>query len=170
MPSIRRVVLPLLLAASLATPLAAAGTYDPTPQLLTGIRLNYAQVQALATQGQLVQVKRDFGCLNAPDSLRVIWKDGSGQIRKYTVQGGSDDSATTVSQFYGPDGRLSFALIEAGAVNGTNAETRLYYGPAGNIVRMDEKTVRGPGYPFGPLWQRVVQFPEAAFNAPSPCL
>ncbi|WP_425147231.1 hypothetical protein [Deinococcus sp.] len=161
-----RLPLPLLLAASLAS----AGTYEASPQALASIRQNYAQVTALAAQGQLLQVKRDFGCLNALDSLRVIWKDGSGQIRKYLVQGGSSDSAATVSQFYGPDGRLSFALIEAGAVNGTNSETRLYYGPAGNIVRMDEKTLRGPGYPFGPLWQRVVQFPEAAFNAPSPCL
>ena len=160
-----------LLASSLflACSFALAGTYDASPQNLSIIRLNYLQVTQLAAQGQLLQVKRDFGCIGALDSLRIMWRDASGQTRKYMVQGGSDDSAVTISQYYGPDGRLSFALIEAGAVNGTHTETRLYYGPAGNLIKSDEKTVHGPGYPFGPLAEQVVQFPEVAFNAPSPC-
>ncbi|ULH15593.1 hypothetical protein MF271_02810 [Deinococcus sp. KNUC1210] len=148
---------------------ALAGTYDASPQNISIIRQNYVQVTQLAAKGQLLQVKRDFGCLGVSDSLRVLSKDRSGQVRKYTMQGGTDDSSVTISHYFGPDGRLSFALIEAGAVNGTQQEWRLYYGPAGNLLKLEEKTVHGPGYPFGPLWQQVVQFPEAAFDAPSPC-
>lgn len=139
-----------------------------SPEALALIRQNYTQVSELVAQGQLLQLRRTFACTSGGSALRVVWKDGSGVTRKYQFQDGTSDSAVSYSQFYGPDGRLSFALIEAGAVNGTKQETRLYYGPAGNVIRFDEKTVLGPGYPFGPLWQEVVPLPDVAFNAP-PC-
>ncbi|WP_424951876.1 hypothetical protein [Deinococcus sp.] len=148
---------------------SSTGTYDAAPGVLAAIRQNYQSVTALVTQGKLLQIRRDFGCQGVLDSLRVIWKDGQGVIRRYTVQGGGSDSAMTVSQYYGPDGRLSFALVQAGAVNGTEIETRLYYGPAGNLLRQDERTVHGPGYPFGPVVERIVAFPDVAFTAPAPC-
>jgi hypothetical protein len=152
-----------------ATKTPPAQTYAAAPEVLTAIRQNYQEITRLAAQGMLLQIKRDFGCLNALDSLRILWKDRAGIIRKYQVRGGSEDSATTVSQYYGPDGRINFALVEDGAVNGTQIQTRLYFGAAGNVIRSDQKMVHGPGYTFEPPWQKVVQFPETAFDAPSPC-
>ena len=149
-------------------PLARAGTYDASPNLLAAIRLNYAEVTRMVSEGKMLKLTRDSGCLNVPDALRTAWRDGRGVIRKYTTEGGGEDSALSVSQFYGPEGRLSFALVQAGAVNGTQVEARLYY-PAGNLLRQDERTVHGPGYPFGPLIRNVVQFPDVAFDAPRPC-
>jgi hypothetical protein len=148
---------------------ASAGTYDAAPDSLAAIRQNFQEVTRLVSEGKLLQVRREFSCPNVPDALRVIWKDGSGQVRKYMIQGGTSDQAATVSQFYDAAGHLSFALIESGAVNGTQTQTRLYYGAAGNVIRHDEKQVHGPGYPFGPQWQWVVHLPEVAFNAPPPC-
>ncbi|WP_407571056.1 hypothetical protein [Deinococcus altitudinis] len=146
-----------------------AGTYDASPEVLSAIRLNYQAVTRMASEGRMFKLTRTFDCLNVFDAVRTAWKDGRGVIRKYTTEGGSEDSALTVSQYYGPDGRLSFALVQAGAVNGTQVETRLYYGPAGNLLREDERTVHGPGYPFGPPARNVVQFPDVAFGAPRPC-
>ena len=148
---------------------SAASIYAASPEALAQIRENYQAVTGMVAQGRLLQIKRDFGCQDVPDSARTVWKDPQGVIRKYTVQGGGSDSALTVSQYYGPDGRLSFALLQAGAVNGTEVEVRLYYGPAGNLLRQDERQVHGPGYPFRPIWQNVVQFPQVAFDAPAPC-
>ena len=150
-------------------PACAASIYAASPEVLAQIRGNYQAVTGLVAEGRLLQIKRDFGCENVPDTVRTVWKDPQGVIRKYTTEGGGSDSALTVSQYYGPDGRLSFALLQAGAVNGTEVEVRLYYGPAGNLLRQDERQVHGPGYPFGPIWQNVVQFPQVAFDAPAPC-
>ncbi len=166
----KRVALRLLAAGSLVfCGNSIAGTHDVAPATLAAIRLNYAQVSRWVKQGRLLQVKRDFGCLNGQDSVRIIWKDGSGRVRKYLVSSGTSDSAATISQYYGSDGRLSFALIEAGAVNGTNLEIRLYYGTAGKLVKQEDRLVSGPGYPFWQLTQDVAQVPEAAFSKPAPC-
>ena len=146
-----------------------AGIYDASPEALAAIRLNYQAVTQMASEGKMLKLTRDSGCLNVPDTVRTAWRDSRGVIRKYTTEGGSDDSALSVSQYYGPDGRLSFALVQAGAVNGTQVEARLYYGTAGNLLRQDERTVHGSGYPFGLLARNVVQFPDVAFNAPRPC-
>ena len=159
----------MALAVLAATSFTRAGTYDASPEALAAIRLNYQAVTQMASEGKMFKLTRDSGCLNVPDALRTAWKDSRGVIRKYTTEDGVADSALSVSQFYGPDGRLSFALVQAGAVNGTQVETRLYYGPAGNLLREDDRTVHGPGYPFGPLLRNVVQFPDVAFDAPKPC-
>ena len=158
-----------LLAVLAAGSLAHAGTYDPSPATLATIRQNYQEVTALVSAGKLLRLSRVFDCGPALDTSRTVWKDSRGVIRRYTTEGGGEDSAASVTGYYGPDGRLSFALVQAGAVNGTVAETRAYYGPAGNLLKLDEKVVSGPGYPFGPLWQQVVAFPEVAFSAPPPC-
>ena len=157
------------LAVLAATSFTWAGTYDASAEALAAIRLNYQAVTRMASEGKMFKLTRDSGCLNVPDAVRTAWRDSRGVIRKYTTEGGGKDSALSVSQFYGPDGRLSFALVQAGAVNGTQVETRLYYGPAGNLLRQDERIVHGPGYPFGPLARNVVQFPDVAFDAPRPC-
>lgn len=163
----RRAALLALLTLTLGT--ASAGTYDAGPAALQAVRQTYADVVKLAAQGALSPFRRSFGCSGAPDATRTLWRDSAGHVRKYAFTGGSEDQALTVTEYFTPESRLAFALIEAGATNGTTVETRVYFGPAGNVLRADERRVKGPGYPFAPFWTWLTPLPDVAFGAPSPC-
>ncbi|GMQ61719.1 hypothetical protein [Vallitalea maricola] len=78
----------------------------------------------------------------------IIYKDANQKTRKYTEQGGSDDSAYTTSYYYDDLNNLRFVFLELGATNGTNAEYRLYYDKEGNKIWEHSKLLDGPGYPF----------------------
>jgi len=165
----RRAARLALLLVALSGSEARAGTYDATPAAIQAVRQTYADVVNLAAQGALLQFRRDFSCPGTPDGTRTLWRDAAGRVRRYAFTGGTGDQALTVTEYFTPETRLAFTLIEAGATNGTTVETRVYFGPAGNVLRADERRVKGPGYPFAPFWTWITPLPEVAFNAPAPC-
>ena len=57
-----------------------------------------------------------------------IWMDTSGDVRKYVVQGGSDDSWMRKEVYY-DDKAVQFIFITYNNVHGAKQEYRIYYGP-----------------------------------------
>lgn len=78
-------------------------------------------------------------------------RDSAGTIRRLRWSGGTADHAETHSYFYDAMGRLRFAYVTLGAVNGTQSEERVYFTGAGDVVRRVRRLVRGPGYPSDPV-------------------
>lgn len=88
------------------------------------------------------------------DTLRQIFTDSTGFVRKLIRQGGSDDSAVTYTYYYDAGGALRFVYIVGGAVNGTVIQHRIYFDPDGVKIWEIQKLVKGPGYAFPTVWPR----------------
>ena len=78
--------------------------------------------------------------------------DAAGQTRKFVSEGGSDDSAYTVSQYFDKAGILRFVLVKAGAVNGASAEYRIYFDAAGQKIWENRTITSKQGYTFPESW------------------
>lgn len=78
------------------------------------------------------------------------FSDSNNIIRKYIKQGGSEDSAHSVSYYFSTSKKLRFVLLSVRATNGTNLEYRLYYDEQGNKIWENKSLIKGPGYPVKP--------------------
>ena len=65
----------------------------------------------------------------------TVDRDSTGTIRRLRWSGGTEDHAETHSYYYDAVGRLRFAFLTLGAVNGTQREERVYYAGTGEVVR-----------------------------------
>jgi hypothetical protein len=82
------------------------------------------------------------------DTERTLHLEATGTVRSYYFSGGSEDSAAWRALYYDRDGRLRFVLIEAGAVNGTRLEHRIYLSKYGKRLWEVQTMLEGPGYTF----------------------
>lgn len=74
----------------------------------------------------------------------AIYSDGS-IIRKYVIDGGSEDSTARAEYYYDTAGVPRFTYRRRGAVNGTIKERRIYFDKSGNHLYTNLKE-KGPGY------------------------
>ena len=98
--------------------------------------------------------------------------DSRGTVRNYYYDSGSDDSMVRRDFYYDNNGKLRFAFIKGGAVNGTKIEHRIYFDPAGKRIWEIQKLVEGAGYTFPrDTWpdDEIVYDPIKAFNASNIC-
>lgn len=86
-------------------------------------------------------------------TVKIIYGDSNGIIRKYVVEGGSDDSALRQEYYYDLNQILRFIFIVGGAVNGTTIEHRVYFDDTGNKIWEVQK-IEGEGYPFFSEWEQ----------------
>ena len=137
------------------------------------IREMYAEVRQLMDAKKLVRKEKHFeDCEPYQDAVRIMYADSRHTVRNYYVDAGSDDSLVRRDFYYDKDGKLRFAFIKGGAVNGTTIEHRIYFDPAGKRIWEIQKLVKGPGYTFPQdTWpdDDIVYDPGKAFNASNIC-
>jgi hypothetical protein len=92
---------------------------------------------------------------------RTAFVDALGRIRRFVVEGGSEDSGYMLEHHYDEKGRLRFAFGRTGAVNDTVVEHRLYYSEDGKLLWHDRKQ-QGIGYPFPTDWPEKYVVRDAA--------
>lgn len=162
------ILAPLL--ASAAEPITAAN-WRSHPAIAQ-IRAIYRETRQAEAAGRLRKEERAFGyCGPSPDTERAVYLAPDGAVRSYHVGGGSEDSAAQVAHYYDRDGALRFVFIQAGAVNGTALEYRIYLSKDGARLWEERRLLKGPGYAFPGQWPDawLIKDPMKAFHAPDPC-
>jgi len=103
-------------------------------------------------------------------SDRIIFRDGTGRVRKYVFIAGTDDSAYTLEHQFDEHGRLRFVYAKSAAVNNTVREERIYFDEDGRTIWRNRHET-GPGYAFTPefLETYIVRDPEVAWSAKPKC-
>lgn len=96
------------------------------------------------------------------DSVRKIYCDTNGIIRRLNIEKGSDDSAIISNYFYDSFGNLRYILITAGAVNGSSLIHKIYFDINGNRIWELHEYIDGPGYTFPAIWpeEEVIYNPQ----------
>ena len=116
--------------------------------------------------------KRFEDCEDGYEVYRRITVDAKGVVRRYEMQGGSEDHLLTFQHYYDESGRISFVYIIGGAVNGTRIQHRIYFDENGSRIFEAHKNVTGPGYPgFSeyPDDELSISRPAEDFEAASQC-
>lgn len=136
------------------------------------IRVIYQETRQAETVGRLRKLRRKFEhCRSYEDTDRTLHLDADGSVRSYHAGKGSEDSAVQTAYYYDREGALRFAFVEAGAVNGTHVEYRVYLSKAGEGLWEERRHLKGPGYTFPSQlpdkW--LVRDPTRAFQAQNPC-
>jgi hypothetical protein len=93
-----------------------------------------------------------------------LFTDSGNVVRRFTIEGGSEESAGQEQHYYDGLGTLRFTFAETSAANGTRREDRYYYDAAGALIYHDELILRGPGYSGG-FMGLPVRDPRGAFLA-----
>ena len=140
------------------------------------IRAIYQSIQKDEAAGRLRKIRKQWpgDCEKQPyeDDERILYVDAKGAVRSYHFSGGSEDSSMTRALYYDQEGKLRFALIKAGAVNGTSLEHRVYLGADGARLWERQTLLKGPGYTFPQReWPDadLVRRPKSAFDDNAPC-
>ncbi|MFE8596320.1 hypothetical protein [Archangium violaceum] len=128
---------------------------------IVDIRKLFQENEAELKAGNFVTKELPACELPSRQMERTAFIDAQGRIRKFVVNGGSDDSAYRLEHHYDEKGRLRFAFGRTGAVNDTTVEHRLYYSEGGKLLWHDRKQ-RGPGYPFLMDWPQKYVVRDAA--------
>ena len=150
--STRAIVCALTLLMGAPTTLAAQGAVPrvrvDTAAALRAARATYQEVQRAIAERRLIRRDSAVTCADeGADMTLVIHRDSSGAVRHFEWSGGSEDHAVRNQYFYDASGRQRFAFVTLGAVNGTEYEERVYFGPRGEVVRRLKRLVKGPGFP-----------------------
>jgi putative ubiquitin-RnfH superfamily antitoxin RatB of RatAB toxin-antitoxin module len=98
--------------------------------------------------------------------VATLFADTRDTVRKYHVEGGSDDSAGEITYWYDAQGIVRFAFAVTNAVNGTRREDRIYYDARGREIYRTSRELAGPGYPGGfDPGSDPVRHPKAEFKS-----
>ncbi len=92
----------------------------------------------------------------------TIYKDNNGVVRKYELDGGSDDSVAHGEYYYSSKGLLRFSFLVQRAVNGTHSERRNYFDTNNKLIYSDYRLIEGPGYPE--WFEQSIKHPENDFK------
>ena len=128
---------------------AKAALHHPT---IVAVRRVYQSVEQDIARGRLKKEQRVVEDCSPWGDRRTIFVGVAGRIRKYVIEGGSDDSALVTRHYYDPMNRLRFVFITGGAVNGSRLEHRIYFDESGARMREDHAYPTGPGYTFPGIW------------------
>jgi hypothetical protein len=130
-------------------------------------------VNAGITEGKISTAQRGFEyCQPYGIVGRYIARDASDRVRMYEERGGSDNSDRRIRRYYTEAGQLRFVAIHDKARGGGELEQKVYFDEAGKRLWVDNKVIGAPednfpsNYPDDVL---VIEKPDKAFAAPSPC-
>jgi hypothetical protein len=91
-----------------------------------------------------------------------LYRDSNGVVRKYELEGGSDDSTAKAEYFYSQAGNIRFSFKVRGAVNGHHSETRTYFEEDGTEIYSDYRLLSEHGYPEA--FPKFIKDPANHFN------
>lgn len=135
---------------------ASAEMERPKPGLqspvIAAIRSIYRAVEQDIAAGRTKREQRSVDDCGPLGEQRTIHTDAAGKVRKYVVEGGSEDSMLVIRRYYDVLGRMRFVFITGGAVNGSLLEHRIYFDEGGTRIREDHRYTKGPGYTFPAVW------------------
>jgi outer membrane protein OmpA-like peptidoglycan-associated protein len=120
---------------------------DPDTSLeLLAIRRIYDEVEAALRSGLFDDAVDEVSC-----SIGFIsaYRDSIGVIRKLELSAQSEHVFARADYYYDADGGLRFSFRRFKADNGTNEETRVYFGPVGVEIHRDVRRLTGPGFDGG---------------------
>lgn len=134
-------------------PLSAQGAvHVGTAEGVRTARAVYLEIERAVRRRRLA--RRDTTVQCPPDSLEArgaIYLDRQQRIRRLDFEGGTEDHAEHLSAYFDTLGRVRFALVARGAVNGTQQEERVYYDEGARVIHRTLRQTHGPGYPFDTL-------------------
>ncbi len=78
-----------------------------------------------------------------------LYRDKNNRIRKYRIEGGSEDSFSQIEYYYSITGKHRFTFESSSASNGTSIEKRIYLDEKGQLLYEDYRLLAGPGYAGG---------------------
>ena len=116
--------------------------------------------------------KRFEDCEGGYETYRRMAVDRKGVVRRYEMQGGTEDHLLTYRHYYDEAGRIRFVYIIGGAANGTRIQHRIYFDENGHRIWEAHKNVEGQGYPgFSnfPDDELSISKPTEDFAAASQC-
>ena len=117
---------------------------------MVSLRELIAFIDSAAVHGRLAERSDSAKCVGGRvEIIAHLLTDSGGHVRKYSVVGGSDDSAGDATYYYDQNGQLRFILAHTNAVNGTQREDRIYFDSAGTSIYKTSRLLHGPGYPGG---------------------
>jgi hypothetical protein len=152
---VKRSAFALALALTATFGAASAEVERPKPGLqspaIAAIRGIYQAVERDIAAGRTKREQRSVDCGPLGEE-RTIHTDAAGRVRKYVVEGGSEDSMLVIRQYYDVLGRMRFVFITGGAVNGSLLEHRIYFEEGGARIREEHRYTKGPGYTFPSVW------------------
>ena len=153
-----------------AAPKITRSNWKTHPQVVE-IRKEVEAALALKMANKLTRTERKLWECHAYDGLRFLYRDSARRPRIYEQSGGSDDSMVTYTFHYNLAGDLRFVFIEAGAVNGSRLEHRIYFDTSGKRIWEEHTYTEGPGYTFPSVWpdEELAHDPVAAFNSTQGC-
>ena len=163
-------VLLLLASMAAAEPAITPSNWLQHPQIKE-VRALYQSVEHMKETGRLMRRDRKWQPCPQGDARRSLYIDPDERPRLYYYEGGSDDSAVQRALYYDERGTLRFAFIQAGAINGTAIEHRVYFSNTGTRLWEIQKRLKGPGYTFPNEWPDtdLTRAPLQAFNDTNPC-
>lgn len=166
---LRSLLLPCSIAACMALPVAAgaqssvAGSNWQKGPRLDSVRAVVKWVERLSPT--LTEQADTTSCDDGQVVLvSKLFTDSGNVVRRFTVEGGSDESSGQEDHFYDGLGTLRFTFAATSASNGTRREHRYYYDITGALIYHDERILRGPGYSGG-FVGLPVRDPRGAFLA-----
>ena len=132
---------------------------------LKKIRAIYDQVNGAEKIKKLEkQAKKCSSQSGTRELNQELYMDRNNLIRKYVVDGGSEDSRGRVEYYYDEGGRLRFTYRLHATVNGTHSEDRLYFDEKGRHLYTDHQE-KGPD--IGSTgFADVVTNPRSEFTRP----
>ncbi|MCB1317416.1 MAG: hypothetical protein KDK27_15745 [Leptospiraceae bacterium] len=139
---------------------------------IRAIRDLYADIESCTQSDRCSRTeKQDEYCGPGTPIKRVIWRDKSDRVVKYSVDSGSDDAAITTNHYYDRDSRLRFVFITGGAYNDARLEQRIYFDESGARI-WERHAVSEPGYSFHEIWPEDMLARDAVadFDAEPDCL
>ncbi len=146
---------------------------SPGDPRIRAIRRRVESIERDRRQGRLTESVRAFErCAPGEDAERRLYRDVEGRVSKYVRETGGDDAALVLEQYYDRQGWLRYVFIHGGATNGTLVEHRIFLDESGRRLREEQRTRRGPGYPFPSVWPErdlTESQPDAAFEAAARC-
>jgi hypothetical protein len=144
-----------------------------THHAIVEIRAIYRETRQAEVAGRLRKEQSTLGHCRPfyEDVERTLHLDQSGAVRSFHLGGGSDDSAVQAAYYYDREGRLRFVFAEAGAVNGTSIEYRIYLSRTGERLWEEQRRLKGPGYtlPSRLPDEWLVRDPLQAFHTENAC-
>lgn len=126
------------------------------------------EIDEAQRQRRLIEASRPFqACGPEEDAERRLYTL-EGRTVKYIRQKGYRDLALTIEQLYDSQGRLRYAFIHGGAVNGAIVDHRLWLDEKGRRLWEAQKWRRGR-YPLPEVWPDQDLTPQAPGPAALEC-
>lgn len=139
------------------------------PRILE-VRALYESTNKLQSENRLTVARKNGDACSSADSERIKYTDEHGVVRRYVMSDGGEDSTLTIEHTYDEQGKLRFALVQAGAVSDSALELRFYFDASGKLL-WRARSESGPGWTWDDdeLLHMLARSPKAEFKGFREC-